>query len=94
MKHFIIAKLKDSSKRAELTVPVKALFEDVLEIPGIHYVQVKPCCINSPNRYDLMIIIDMDPEALPLYDSSEPHKRWKEQYGELLESKAIFDSED
>ena len=73
--------------------PVRTLFEEVLDIPGIHDVTVVPCCNDRPNRYDLMIIIDMDPSALALYDSSEPHKRWKEQYGELLEKKAIFDCE-
>ena len=94
MKHYIIAKLKDSSRKNELAGPVRALFEEALEIPGIHSVQVKPCCIDRPNRYDLMIVIDMDPEALPLYDASSPHKQWKEQYGDLLEKKTIFDSEE
>ena len=94
MKHYIIAKLKDSSRKNELTEPVRKLFEELLEIPGIHNVQVKSCCIDRPNRYDLMIVIDMDPDALPVYDASKPHKQWKEQYGELLEKKAIFDSEE
>ena len=41
-----------------------------------------------------MIVIDMDREALAAYDASSPHKRWKEEYGELLLAKAIFDSEE
>ena len=36
----------------------------------------------------------MDKEALPAYDASEPHHQWKEQYGDLLAAKTIFDSED
>ena len=91
MKHYIVAKLKDSSKRERLVAPVLSLFENTLSIPGIHNVSVNSCCIDRPNRYDLMIIIDMDEEALPLYDESEPHKTWKREYGDLLESKAIFD---
>ena len=93
MKHYILAKLKDSSKRDDLVMPVKTLFDGVLEIPGIHNVNVIPCCSDRQNRYDLMIVIDMDPSALELYDASKPHKQWKEQYGGLLENKAIFDSE-
>jgi hypothetical protein len=38
-----------------------------------------------------MIEIEMDPEALPLYDKSAPHKEWKERYGGLLAAKTIFD---
>ena len=29
----------------------------------------------------LMIVITMEKEALPAYDASEPHHRWKETYG-------------
>ena len=94
MKHYIIAKLKDKEKTAEIEEPVRKLFEKTLEIPGIHGVEVKPCCIDRPNRYDLMIVIDMEKEALPVYDDSEPHKEWKELYGDMLSAKAIFDSED
>ena len=94
MKHYILAKLIDKSKKNEIIEPVRALFEETLGIPGIHGVQVKPCCIDRENRYDLMIVIDMDPEALPVYDACEAHKRWKVIYGDMLEKKAIFDSED
>ena len=93
MKHYIIAKLKDGIDRKELVAPVTAIFEETLSIPGIRGVKVKPCCIDRANRYDLMIEIEMDPEALPAYDASEPHKRWKETYGSMLEAKTIFDSE-
>ena len=55
---------------------------------------MKTSCINRPNRYDLMIVLDMDPEALPAYDVSEPHIRWKTEYGSVVETKAIFDCED
>lgn len=48
-------------------------------------------CIDRPNRYDLMITIDMDEEALAAYDASDPHHEWKETFGDLIEKKAIFD---
>ena len=91
MKHYIIAKLHDSSKREELVAPVQALFDRTLSIPGIHKVTVKPCCVDRANRYDLMILLEMDPEALPAYDASEPHHFWKNEYGSKIEKKAIFD---
>ena len=40
-----------------------------------------------------MIVLDMEPEALPAYDVCEPHLRWKTEYGPITESKAIFDCE-
>ena len=94
MKHYIIAKLKEGFKAEELAGPVKSLFEELLPLDGIHGVEVKTNCIDRANRYSIMIIIDMDPEALERYDVSEPHKMWKAKYGDMLESKAIFDSAD
>ncbi len=94
MKHYIIAKFTEGTDPRPLLPAIRELFEKTLTIPGIHAVRVKPCCIDRPNRYDLMIEIDMEKEALPAYDSSAPHHEWKEKYGPLLQAKAIFDSED
>lgn len=94
MKHFIIVKLKDKARAKEIIAPVRELFEETLSIEGIHGVKVSECCIDRPNRYHLMIVIDMDKEALEAYDVSEPHKKWKEVYGDLISEKTIFDSED
>ena len=94
MKHYIIAKLNEGIDKNELIAPVTAIFEDTLQIPGIYHVKVKPCCIDRPNRYDLMIEIEMDKDALPADDASAPHKKWKEIYGGMLSAKTIFDSEE
>ena len=40
-----------------------------------------------------MIVLDMDKSALLAWDASAVHHQWKEQYGMLLEKKAIFDYE-
>ncbi len=93
MKHYIIVKLTDTCDVPSLVKPVTELFEETLQIPGIHAVWVKPCCIHRPNRYDLMIEIEMDREALEAYDQCEPHKKWKRDYGHLIQAKTIFDSE-
>lgn len=91
MKHYIIVKFVDGTDVKALVEPVRAIFEETLAIPGIHTLEL--CVSNSDiaNRYDLMIIIDMDKEALPAYASSEPHLRWKSEYGDRISKKAIFD---
>ena len=93
MRHFIIVKLKDPKEKEALAAPVKALFDQTLAIPGIHEVKLHLSCSERSNRYDMMIEIIMEPEALAAYDVSEPHRRWKQEYGRRIEAKAIFDCE-
>ena len=93
MRHFIIVKLKDPKEKEALAGPVKALFDQTLAIPGIHEVKLHLSCSERSNRYDMMIEMVMEPEALPVYDASEPHLRWKQEYGSHIEAKAIFDCE-
>ena len=64
MKHYIIAKFNEGCDWKPMIGAITDLFEETLQIPGIHAVKVKPCCINRPNRYDVMIEMEMDPEAL------------------------------
>ena len=94
MKHCILAKWNETvTDKAALLAQVRALYAAADAIPGVRGVTVHPCCIDRPNRYDLMIVLDMDKEALPNWDASDIHHRWKDEYGELLEKKAIFDYE-
>lgn len=97
MKHYIISKFKKeiSKEQIQSFLPnIRDLFSNALKLKGVHAVEVIPNCIDRPNRYDLMIVISMEKETLPVYDNSDFHHQWKEQYGDMLESKAIFDSED
>ena len=91
MKHYSIVKFTEGTDVKALVEPVRDIFKETLEIPGIHSLDM--CVSNSDiaNRYDLMIIIDMDKEALPEYAASEPHLRWKREYGDRVAKKAIFD---
>ena len=94
MKHDILVKYKSEitkEQKAELIPEIKALFEHTTEIPGIHGVTLYPNVVERENRYDLLIEIDMEREALDAYDHSCWHQQWKDQYGGLLEKKAIFD---
>ena len=73
---------------------VKKIFDKLLTIKGIENVQLHTNVIDRSNRFDLMIIIEMDKAVLETYDKSEPHHEWKEKYGKFVENKAIFDYED
>ena len=92
MKHMILAKFKsDVTDKASLIESIEKLFSVAAEISGVHGAAVYPCCVHRDNRYDVMIVLDMEQTALPLYDESEMHHAWKREYGPLLEKMAIFD---
>lgn len=96
MKHHILAKFRpevSAEQKTKIAAEVQELFDHTKEIEGITDVHVHSNCIARPNRYDILIVIEMIPEALEAYDACIWHKEWKEKYGSLLESKAIFDCE-
>lgn len=96
MKHYIISKFKPEYKeKLEGYLPeIKSIFNRALQLEGVTDVQIITNCINRPNRYDLMIILTMKEETLEVYDKSDFHHEWKDKYGFMLESKAIFDSDE
>ena len=63
------------------------------EIPGVRGAAVYPGCVDRENRYHVLIELEMEPSALTTYDESAMHHRWKDEFGPLLEKKAIFDYE-
>ena len=94
MKHCILVKYNadiDAAKKEKLFSEIKEVFSGLSAIEGIHGVEVIPNAVDRPNRYDLLIRIDMEKETLPVYDDSEPHHIWKRDYACYLERKAIFD---
>lgn len=94
IKHHILVKWNAlvSDKKAFLH-DIRSIFDKLLVYPEVYAVEYIENIINRPNRFDLMICIEMDKEFLPSYDSSEPHHEWKEKFGKFVENKAIFDSE-
>ena len=70
---------------------MRGIFQETLAIPGIHSLDIRVSNSDIANRFDLMIIITMEKEALPAYAASEPHIRWKSEYGDRIAKKAIFD---
>lgn len=95
MKHYIIVKYtQDVTDKQAMLAKVQALYAAAGEIPGVTGADVIPCCIDRPNRFDLMIIVHMDKAALPSWDESRLHHEWKERFGQYVEKKTIFDAED
>lgn len=95
MKHCILVKWNGLIKdKHDIAKEVKNIFDQLLDIDGIHGVSYRENCIDRANRYDLLICIDLDKEVLPVYDESNPHHEWKEKYGKFVENKAIFDFEE
>lgn len=97
MNHVMVAKFKPEYSKediAKMFVDIKSIYENAKTIPGVRDVIYHTNCIDRPNRYDLSVNIVMDKEALPKWDACEWHALWKQKYGEMLESKCIFDYED
>ena len=94
MKHYIVAKYNDKvTDKASLLPRIREIFSAASSIDGVHGAEVYPCCIDRENRYDVMIVVEMEKEALPNYDVSQMHHIWKDEFTPLLEKKAIFDHE-
>ena len=95
MKHVILVKWNETVLDKEsIFIEAKNIFEKLLNIEGIKSVKLHKNVINRTNRFDLMIVIEMNKEILPVYDESQPHKEWKEKFGKYVENKAIFDFEE
>ena len=91
IEHYIIVKFTEGTDVKALVEPVRGIFEETLTIPGVDSLDIRISNSDIANRYDLMIIITMEQEALPAYAASEPHIRWKREYGDRIAKKAIFD---
>ncbi|MBE5778482.1 MAG: hypothetical protein E7331_04025 [Clostridiales bacterium] len=91
MRHHILVKWKEGYKADH--AEIRRLFEETLDIPGVSSVSVHPNVVDRANRYDLLILICMEKEALDKYDGCGAHHRWKDNYSQFIEKKAIFDCE-
>ncbi|MDO4940928.1 MAG: Dabb family protein [Erysipelotrichaceae bacterium] len=93
MKHYIILKFKKDVDYHQLLPDISSTLEELKAIKGIRNVSIYTNCIFRDNRYDLMIEIEMDKDALPIYDASLTHQKLKQIYNPYLENKTIFDHE-
>ena len=93
MKHYIIVKFNENAEKEKLINPINELFQKALNIKEIVKVDIYESNIDLPNRYDLMIKMDLSKTALEEFDNGEIHKEWKESFGKYIMSKTIFDCE-
>lgn len=93
MKHYIIVKFNENVDKEKLINPIKELFQKAMDIKGVEKIYIYESNMDLPNRYDLMIKMNLSQTALKEFDSSEIHKKWKEEFGKNIMSKAIFDCE-
>lgn len=94
MKHYIIIQYNDLAQdRARLLEEISELFSRAERIEGIHSVTVHPAVLCGPSRHDLMIVMDMEKEALAVFDAGPIHKQWKENFAKYIAHKTIFDCE-
>ena len=91
MKHFIIVKFKENIKKDAIIEPIKGLFNSALKIDGINKIDYYISNSSLLNRYDLMIKMNLSLSGLNKFDNSEIHKKWKNEFGEYIMSKTIFD---
>lgn len=91
MLHYIIVKWNNTVDKKATANKVRSMYDSATNIYGIHNVDIKENITTINNRYDLMIILSMDNDALPVWNESELHKKWKSEYGSQIEKKCIFD---
>lgn len=94
IQHHILIKWREGIDRAAMVTAVTNVFSEALGIDGVEKLTVKPSSSDRPNRYDLLVILTVTEDGLLRYDASGMHRKWKEDYGEKIEKKAIFDCEE
>ncbi len=93
MLHHIIVKWNPTVDRQDAAIKVRAMYAKATKLPGIHHVAIRENIIPRDNRYDLMIVLDMERTSLPIWDESPLHQQWKAEFGTSIEKKCIFDCE-
>ena len=94
MKHYIVVKWNNLvENKKEMFEKAKEAFSEATKIEGVYSCEFFSSCSSRENRYDLMILLEMSEDGLLNYDVSEMHVSWKNNYGQYIEKKAIFDCE-
>ena len=94
MIHYIIVKWNGEADKISLAEKARALYADAAKISVVNMVEIKENVIPRDNRYDLMIALHMDSNALTVWDNSDLHLKWKSDFGGFIEKKCIFDCEE
>ena len=91
MQHYIIVKFNENIEKEEIINHIKELFKRTNQIKEIKKLEIFESNMNLPNRYDLMIKMELSQKALNEFDNSDIHKEWKEKFEKYIMSKTIFD---
>lgn len=91
MQHYIIVKFNSEFDYLKELDKIKNLFNEALKIADVSKINIYTCNSKLSNRYDLMIKMELTPDALITFDNSWIHTKWKNDYGKYIESKTIFD---
>ena len=91
MQHYIIVKFNENTEKEKIINPIKELFKRTNKIKEIKKLEIFESNMNLPNRYDLMIKMELSQKALNEFDNSDIHKEWKEKFENFIMSKTIFD---
>lgn len=59
MKHYIIVKFNENVEKEKLINPIKELFQKAMYIKEVMNVDIYESNMDLPNRYDLMIKMDL-----------------------------------
>ncbi|MCI2047331.1 MAG: Dabb family protein [Faecalibacterium sp.] len=95
MRHCILVKFNEAvTDKTALCAEIERFWaKSTAEMAEVESVVCRRNVVARPNRYDLLIRLEIAPEKLAAYDASAQHAAWKAQYGKLLAQKAIFDYE-
>jgi hypothetical protein len=96
MQHHVIVKFNETVKdKVAMADEIGNLYKGMVgTVEGIHKITYHKNCIDMDNRYDLMVIVDMEKDALEAYSNSPIHDKWLRDYPKYLESKVIMDYDD
>lgn len=94
MIHYIIVKWNSDADKKSLSENARALYANAVKISGVRKVDIKENITPRDNRYDLMIALFMDKDALTVWDKSDLHLKWKSDFGGFIEKKCIFDCDE
>lgn len=93
MKHYIIVKFNGNVEKEKIINSIKELFQKAMHIKEVIEVDIYESNMDLPNRYDLMIKMNLSKKALEEFDNGKIHKEWKEKFGKYIINKTIFDCE-
>lgn len=94
MLHYILVKWKEGRlDKATLSDRAAALLTQAVILPGVEGVMVQQACMFGERRGDLMVCMKLERNALPAFDASNIHRKWKEVFGPYIQQKMVFDWE-